>query len=250
MPPGLLPAPPVKRKGTKRKVFGILFAALSIFPMLIGGVVVLQAYKNHQIQVSNDAFNPVAWHNLKTDEIFPDYLGWPRGDEETRAWSRQGIAKEASCEEALRKAFAEALTAKGCKAVLRATYVHIGGDAAATIAVIVLDSYAEAKPVVEEFYWAKDPGPLVVPVAVPGTPAATWVKARAFAGGATGIGFDMPYVAAISVGPADGTRNIGVLPGEWKLDGEEDMRSYPDMSDILLRGYAQVLDYAITGRGQ
>ncbi|MCW3816290.1 hypothetical protein ONA91_17740 [Micromonospora sp. DR5-3] len=250
MPPGRLPAPPVKRKGTKRKVFGIVFAALSIFPLLLGGVVVLQAYKNHQIQVSNDAFAPVAWHNLKADQIFPDYLGWPRGDEETRAWSRQGIAKEASCNEALRKDFAKAVAAKGCKTALRATYVHIGGDVAATIALVVLDSSGEAEAVAEEFSWAKDPGPLVFPVAVPGTLAAKWVKERALAGGASGVGGDLPYVAAISVGPADGTRDIGVLPGEWRLDGEEETQGYSNTSDILLRGFAHELDSTIMGRGQ
>ncbi|MEU5721284.1 hypothetical protein ABZ783_05610 [Micromonospora sp. NPDC047738] len=219
--------------------------------MLIGGVVVLQAYKNHQIQVSNDAFNPVAWHNLKTDEIFPDHLGWPRRDEETRAWSRQGIVEETSCKEALRKDFAEALTAENCKTALRATYIHIGGDTAATVAVIVLDSFDEAEPVLEEkFFWAKDPGPLVRPVAVPGTPAAMWVKERAFTGGAAGVGLDMPYMVAISVGPADGTRDIGALPGEWKLDGRHETQSYWETSNTLLMGFARELDYAITGRGE
>jgi hypothetical protein len=227
-----------------------VFAALSVFPMLIGGVVVLQAYKNHQIQVSNDAFAPVAWHNLKAEQIFPDYLGWPHGDEETRAWSRQGIAKETSCTEALRKDFAAVATAKGCKTVLRATYVHIGGDVAATIALVVLDSAGEVEAVTEEFYWAKDPGPLVFPVAVPGTPAAKWVKERALAGGATGVGGGTPYVAAISVGPADGSRDIGVLPEEWRLDGEEETHGYSSTSDILLRGFAHELDNTIMGRGQ
>jgi hypothetical protein len=243
-----------KQKGAKRKAFGIVFAALSGLPLLLGVGIVAKAYSNHQIQISNDAFVAGAWHNLRTDQVFPDYLAYSVADKGSRAWTRQGIAKESSCEEALRKDFAAAATAKGCKTTLRATYVDIGGDVAATMAVIVFGSNDDAKAVAnEEFNYANGPGPLVFPVAVPGTPAAKWTKDRALAGGAQKVGlsiYDEPYVVASSVGPADGSRAVGKLPGQWKIDGKGETRTYADLSNDLVITFALNFDEAMTGKPQ
>ena len=246
--------PPAKRKGTKRKVFGAVFAALSALPLLLGGGIIAKAYSNHQIQVSNDAFVPVAWHNMRTDQIFPDYIGYSISDKGTRAWTRQGIAKESSCEEALRKDFAELATDKGCKTTLRATYVDIGGDIAATLAVIVFGSNDDADAAAnDEFNWAAAPGPLVYPVAFPGTASAKWTKDHAYAGDAEKVGLDIydePYVVAGSAGPADGSRPVGKLTGQWKSDSRGELSAYRNLVNNLVTTFALNFDTAMTGKPQ
>jgi len=231
-----------------------VFAALSVPPLLLGCGIVAKAYSNHRIQVSNDAFAPVAWHNLRTDQVFPDHIGYSIADKDSRAWSRQGIAEESSCEQALRKDFAATATDNGCKTTLRATYVTIGGDVAATMAVIVFGSNEDADAVAnEEFNYANAPGPLVFPVAFPGTPAATWTKDHAYAGGAQKVSlsiYDAPYVVAASIGPVDGTRPVGKLTGQWKSDSRGEFRAYQDVASNLVLTFALNFDTAMTGKPQ
>ncbi|MEJ3749693.1 hypothetical protein WEI85_45820 [Actinomycetes bacterium KLBMP 9797] len=251
MPPPLQPPPAAKPKGRKRKAFGIVLAVLSVFPMLAGGAVLAQAYSNHQIQVPNSEFAPVAWHNLRSDQIFPDYLAYGSRDAGSRTWSRQMIAKEASCQEALRKDFAAVATANNCRTVLRATYVHIDGSVAATIGLVVLGSNNDAKALAnEDFDLTAEPGPLVYPVAAPGTPAAKWTKERALAGNAIKIGLSLneePYVVATSVGSIDTARAVGQLPEEWDMHASDEIGAFGNYSSNLVLEFANRFDQAMRG---
>ncbi|MFB9903808.1 hypothetical protein [Allokutzneria oryzae] len=232
---------PGKPKGSGRRKGGLALILLGVLPLLLSGAIVGQAISNSRQLISNKAFVPKAWHNLRTDEIFPEHLGARAGRAEQPGWSRQAIAKESGCAEALRTDFGKSAMAQGCVTTLRGTYVDIGGTFAITLAVVVVGSYEQAQLVAEEYFWATDPGPLVQPVAAPGTPAAEWTKDKPIAGGATSVGLSTnrpPYVVAVSVGPADGSRDVRSLPGEWKGDSQGEARVYQNVVADVLNDFA------------
>jgi hypothetical protein len=229
---------------------GILLIVIGIFPVLAGVAVVAKNFINARQQTSNDAFVPKAWHNLRTDEVFPDHIGTPGTHDESQGWSRQGIAKEASCAEAFRADFAKSAAGFGCTTALRATYVNIGGGMAATLAIGVVGSYQQANGLAAQYDWAADPGPMVFPVAVAGTAAAQWDKKQAMAGGAVVVGLSNvgpPYVAAITVGPVDDSRDYRTLPGEWKANARGEHSIYWHVASELVTAYARQFDATMVG---
>ncbi|WP_327119070.1 hypothetical protein OHB12_12325 [Nocardia sp. NBC_01730] len=237
------PTPPVpagKPKGGKTS--GLLLMILGVFPVLLGCGVMVKAIINGQQVTTNNAFAAVAWHNLTSDQIFPDYLTDISIGDHLQGWSRQSIANETSCAEAFSRDFAAKLAGAGCKTALRATYVDMGGTMAATLGVAVVDSYQAADAVNQEFNWSAGTGPLVYPVAVPNTPAASWNKDLAMAGGAAAIGLSTtspPYLAAISVGPVDNSRSWTSLPGQWSSDARSQKRIFQDVSNQVIAAYAR-----------
>ncbi|MFI7607360.1 hypothetical protein ACIBTV_19755 [Micromonospora sp. NPDC049366] len=233
--------PPTKRVGRARRVVGLLMVVLGVCPALAGVGVIVKAYSNHRIQIKNDAFMAVAWHNLRTDEIFPNQVDLADGG---APWTRQGIAEETSCDKAFRADFAKLLAARTtCTTALRATYVDVGGATAATIGVAVVGTYQEARDVTSgEFAAQERPGPLVFPVAVKNTPAARWSKELAWAGGAVPVGLDVGptpphYVAAITVGPTD-PRDYGALPDQWAPSARGERLAYVDLARALIPAYS------------
>jgi hypothetical protein len=243
--------PPGKPKGRGRKITGILLTVFGILPLLLGGALFVKGFINTQQQISNPAFPAVAWHDLPTDQIFPDHLMDSSVDDTTLGWSRQGIAKESSCADAFRADVAKSATDQGCTTALRATYVDISGRVAVTIGLGVTGSYEQATGIANQFDWSTDPGPLVIPVMVDGTPAAHWNENLALAGGASGVGLSTdspPYFAAISVGPTDGSRSIGKLPGDWAMDGKNEVASYAELAGELVSSYTRDFDDTLEGK--
>ncbi|MEV2218261.1 hypothetical protein AB0E01_00085 [Nocardia vinacea] len=239
--PPVPPVPAGKPKGGK--VSGLLLMILGVFPVLLGCGVIVKAIINGQAVTTNNAFAAVAWHDLTSEQIFPDYLTDISIGDNLQGWSRQSIAKETSCAEAFRQDFAEKLASSGCKTALRATYVDIGGTVAATLGVAVVNSYEAADAVSLQFPWNDaGTGPLVYPVAVPNTPAASWNKDLTMAGGAETIGLattSPPYVAAISIGPVDNSRTWTSLPGQWSSDARSQKRIFQDLSTQVLLAYTR-----------
>jgi hypothetical protein len=202
----------------------------------------VKAIINGQQETTNNAFAAVAWHDLTSDQIFPDYLTDISVGDNLRGWSRQGIARETSCADAFRQDFAEKLAGAGCKTALRATYVDMSGTVAATLGVAVVNSYADANAVNQEFNWSAGTGPLVNPVAVANTPAASWNKDLAMAGGAEIIGLSTtspPYLAAISVGPVDNSRTWTSLPGQWSSDAKSQQGIFRNVSSQVISAYGR-----------
>jgi hypothetical protein len=250
-PPYYQPAPAGKPKGGARKVFGILLIVFGALPLLAGAAIAVKAFINAGQQQSNPAFAAKSWHNLRTDQIFPDYLSDLSINDKSQGWSRQGIAKETSCTEAFRSDFAKSAEDAGCTTALRATYVDIGGTMAATIGIAVAGSYRQASDLAKEYDWAANPGPLVYPVAVPGTPAASWNKALAMSGGAAVVGLStdsLPYAVAITVGPADSARAFGTLPGEWSTDAKDEKTTYWSVGSELISAYGRTLPLIVEGK--
>ncbi|WP_406044566.1 hypothetical protein OG799_08835 [Micromonospora sp. NBC_00898] len=233
-------------------MFGTLAVVLGVVPLLLAGALTFAAVKNHRIQVSNDAFAAVAWHNLRSDEVFPDFLqDTSLARQQPPGWSRQGMAKASDCSQALAEELAKAAVAQGCTTALQATYVDIGGEMAATVALCVVGSYQQAGAVVAQFDVASAPGPMVYPVAVPGTAAAGWNKKLAYAGGTHAVGLSTnspPYFVAITVGPLDARRQYGRLPGDWAISGRGERKVYQGVADDLLGAYARAFDMTVSGR--
>ncbi|WP_120687737.1 hypothetical protein [Micromonospora musae] len=244
------PADTGRPRGRKRRVFGILATISAVVPLVLAGGLTYAAIKNHRIQTGNDAFAAVAWHNLRTEEVFPDFLRDPYlTGEQPQGWARQGLAEQKDCRGVLADKLTEAVIAQGCVSVLRATYVHVGGDMAATVALAVVGSYQQATEIAEEL--GSERVPMVVPMAVPGTAAAGWSRKLAYAGRARSVGLatnSPPYVAAITVGPLDPRRQYGKLPGDWAISGRSEQKLYQGVADELVGGYARTFDHLANGR--
>ncbi|MEU7763769.1 hypothetical protein AB0B25_01390 [Nocardia sp. NPDC049190] len=244
-PPGRSypPAPPVPtRKPKGGKISGIILIVLGVFPLLLSCAILVNGSINARQVTTNDAFAAVAWHNLTSDEIFPDYLTDRYTHDTLQGWSRQGIATETSCAEAFRQDFSDVLDDAGCKTALRATYVDISGTVALTLGVAVVSSYDEAYAVNQEFNWSAGPGPLVNPVAVANTPAASWNKNLAMVGGAELVGLSTtspPYLAAISVGPVDDSRTWTSLPDQWSYAAKSQQGIFRNVSSQVLGAYCR-----------
>ncbi|MBA4864412.1 hypothetical protein H1V43_24265 [Streptomyces sp. PSKA54] len=254
--PAYQPVPPAKPKGRARKVFGVLLVVFGVLPLLGAALTVYQNFKNAKQQNSNDAFIPKAWHNLKSDELFPDRLTHETVDGKSHMWARQGIAKETSCKEAFPADFVNNVMADRCKFVLRATYTDLGGEMAATIGLVVAGSPDQAREIVSEI--DKDQSekltkvhvPTVRPFAVPGTPAAEWSEAMGIGGASEQVFMvpESPYAVTITIGPTDPSRSVGQLPEPWDLMAHREKRPYRGVAENLANIYAQDLQRTVQGK--
>jgi hypothetical protein len=249
-PPGP-PAAPGKPKGGARTKVGVVLMVLGFLPFVAGVGIEAKNISNAQQMVGNNDFAPKAWHNLEGGQIFPDYLTDKNTQRKIQGWSRQGVAEETTCTDSLRKDIAQAIEQAGCKTVLRATYVDFSGEIAATLALIVLDSYDDAAPLAERWSKFDSPGPLVEPVPFPGTPSENWKADYAMAGGAQTTGLpttEAPYILSLSVGPIDGTRSVGELPEPWAMQGREEVERYEDMAVQLLGAFSGSFSWTMEGK--
>jgi hypothetical protein len=244
-------APSGKPKGGVRKFFGILLCLFAVLPLLGAALTVYKAIQNAQDRNSNDAFVPKAWHNLRSDELFPDRLVHQSADSDVQLWARQGI----SCKEAFPAGYADNVMADSCKLVLRATYIDPGGDMAATIGLVVAKSPAQATEIESEINEDQSEGlretrvPTVRPFAVSGTAAAGWSDGMAFGGASKQIFIpDSPYTVAVTVGPTDSARAVGQLPDPWDFLGYQEKYPYRDVAKTLAHSYADDLRKTVLGK--
>lgn len=253
--PAYQPASPGKPKGGVRKFFGILLCLFAVLPLLGASLTVYKALQNAQDRNSNDAFVPKAWHNLRSDEIFPDQLVHKAAGGDIQLWARQGISKGTSCTEAFPAGYADSVMADSCKRVLRATYIDPGGDMAATIGLVVANSPAQATEIESEINEDQSEGlretrfSTVRPFAVSGTAVAGWSDDMAI-GGASGSIFipDSPYTVAVTVGPTDSARTVGQLPDPWDFLGYQEKYPYRDVAKTLADSYARDLRKTVLGK--
>ncbi|MEV4757795.1 hypothetical protein AB0J86_22140 [Micromonospora sp. NPDC049559] len=243
------PAAPAGKSGRGRRVVGILLMVLGICPVLAGGGVVAQAISNSRVQIANDDFKPLAWHNLPADKVFPDHFGMFEG-----TWSRQGIDPVATCDKAPVSAdLAEAVNQHGCRSVLRATYVDESGTLVTTIGILVLGSNADTKPLIERFRpGAGYKGQPLRAYPVPGTPAAGWKDANRAGYDIVGYDLDLyeqPYVILATMGYADG-RKVAKLPEPWDMPGlgSANERSLDLLTRSLVQQFRARFDLAMEGK--
>ena len=71
------------------------------------------------------------------------------------------------------------------------------------------------------------------------------------AGGAEVVGLSNvgpPYVAAVTVGPVDGSRDYRTLPGQWSRDARGEHQIYWNVAVRLVTAYALQFDKVLVGR--
>lgn len=253
--PAYQPGPPGKPKGGVRKFFGILLCLFAVLSLLGTALTVYKTIQNSRDLNSNDEFIPKAWHNLPSDELFPDRLVHEAASGDVQLWARQGIAEGTSCEEAFPDGYADNVMADGCKSVLRATYVDPGSDMAATIGLVVANSPAHATEIEAEIQEDQSEGlretrvPTVRPFTVSGTAAADWSDDMAVGGASEQIFMtDSPYTVAVTVGPIDPTRAVGQLPEPWDFLGYQEKYPYRDVAKTLATSYAGDLRKTVLGK--
>ncbi|MEV4006519.1 hypothetical protein, partial [Actinomadura sp. NPDC049753] len=90
--------------------------------------------------------------------IFPAALPYRLGQASAETARRVGIGPDTRCETAVDDAFASTLTVRGCRAVLRATYLDQAQGLAVTVGVVVFPDERAAREVVA-FLPSREPGP-------------------------------------------------------------------------------------------
>ncbi|WP_419994300.1 hypothetical protein [Streptomyces boninensis] len=228
---------------------------LGAFPLLGGLAVVAAAVNNAQRTETNPEFAAKAWHNLKSDEIFPAHLKDTSIMQENTGWTRQGILRKGfSCDGNLNEPFKKQAASAGCKQVLAATYTDDTGKYAATVALVVIGSYKASQPLAAKFDEAVNARrttdlvkPPVRPIAVPNTPAAQW---RAYGGAVsavTTVDENAPYAVAVTAGHTDLKRKYGYLPGVWADQGPGEVRLFPKMAEELAGIFSRTFPRTMEG---
>ncbi|RAJ74924.1 hypothetical protein K377_06691 [Streptomyces sp. PsTaAH-137] len=229
----------MKPPGKARRVWGIITLVVGVLPVLIGAGLFAANVKDARITKFNDPYADVAWHNLKSDVLFPDKVSDVHSRYENPGWVRQGIAQPAKCDEALSGKLLQQATDGGCKTVLRATYVDNGGESVATVSLIVLRNTAASQQLSDQY---PDPNsdepasPDVTPYPVAKTPASEWSKRSALVGSVSGVvagTTPTPYVMALSMGSVDTQRDWGHLPEPWAFTQKHETQQYGRLADAV-----------------
>lgn len=244
-PPGPQPAPRGK-SGTGRTCLTVAMCVVGSIFLLIGiggGAVTFHLSRNIE---PSAAYRANAWHNLPADRFFPDKLTDEHLNGYSSYWARLGIDQQTDCAGPLSKKFASFVTAHGCRAVLRATYVDASRWTVGTVTVIVTKTPAQADQVGERLVTYQEAEELRHPLhtyRVPGTIAAHFTDGHSngMVGGATDP--EMPYAVGVTVGASDG-RVAGHLKGDWN-SGDASQRLdrdgwQKDASDLARRMSAQI----------
>jgi Tfp pilus assembly protein PilV len=152
------------------------------------------------------------WRAMPVGQIFPATVGYQVA---ARAFytsqplsltaTRLGIAPQGTCAAAVSKPAAAVLAAGHCAAMLRATYIDASGSMLITLGVAVLPASAAAHAAAQQLSIAGRRHPVLRPLAVAGTPAASFRENQrqlsvAISGG--------PYVILVTAGFSDGRPHL------------------------------------------
>ncbi|MEU5988466.1 hypothetical protein ABZ806_05790 [Spirillospora sp. NPDC047418] len=132
--------------------------------------------------------------------IFPAEIPYTLGQAAPEKARRVGIGTDTRCETAADDALVRSLTSRGCRAVLRATYLDQAQGVAVTVGVVVFPDERSAR---EAVAWFPDDGPApgLRALPFPGSVAARFGDAARQTSAAAQRG---PYVVAATAGYADG----------------------------------------------
>jgi hypothetical protein len=165
------------------------------------------------------------WRTLPASTIFPATVSYAPSDSLSDDSSlmlsarRVGIAKQATCTAAADPGAARMLTADGCSAVLRATYVDGTGSYVVTVGAAVMPGTTQAAAAARAINaagGASGPGSAVRTVSFANTPAGAFTDKRRQLSGAVAAG---SYVVLYTVGYADDRPAEPVAANDY-TDGE------------------------------
>ena len=149
------------------------------------------------------------WQRLPSGTIFPATVSYATNAGLVVEAHRVGIAPTAPCAAALDPAAASVFGPRGCRVVLRATFVDSSGTVASTVGVAVMPSTSAAATAARDF-GRTSPRAGVMAVAFPGTPARLFHNAQRVWFYATAVG---PYVVLATAGYTSGPyRHRAVSP--------------------------------------
>jgi hypothetical protein len=148
------------------------------------------------------------WLTRPTRSLFPATIGYSPDDDKGAVARRVGIAPQAGCAEATDPQAARILAARGCVAVLRATYVDESAAFAVTVGVAVMPTFDAAGNAESALDHAGDFGPGVRAVGFPHTVTDLFGDAQREI---TQVQASGPYVILTAAGYTDG-RARGTSP--------------------------------------
>ncbi|MFA1540733.1 hypothetical protein [Actinomadura monticuli] len=134
-------------------------------------------------------------------KIFPAELAYTLGQSSPETARRVGIGTDTRCETAADDPLARSLTSRGCRAVLRATYLDQAQGLAVTVGVAAFPDERSAREAVEWFPGDGAPRPGLRALPFPDSVAARFGDAARQTSAAAQRG---PYVVAATAGYADG----------------------------------------------
>jgi hypothetical protein len=159
------------------------------------------------------------WLIRPAGQIFPATLSYQlpgyslaSGSGLTLTAQRIGIAKQASCHAATDPAAAQVLDARGCAAVIRATYVDSTGSMVVTVGVAVLPSTAAADAAASKLSHGQGLGAGVRAVAFGGTLAASFGDPQRQLSWAGNVG---PYLVMSTAGYTDGMPHVSLASDSY-----------------------------------
>lgn len=224
-----------------RRLACIALGVFGSLALLGGGLMTMGTLSNTTQVIGNKTeYGPSMWRNAPAAKLFPKSLGTrpagtqiPIADPKIANWRRVGISQHTGCTQALSKRAAAQAKARGCEAVLRATYVDPTGNVVATVAVVVLAKPGSDREDGLERYMDDEAPHAVRALPVRGTIAAGWSDERRV-GSSSRSGWSdyLPYVIGATAGSVDG-RMAGRLPGEWDSGNDTDRRPWEESAQVL-----------------
>ncbi len=141
---------PPKRRGPRRWPQATFAALLAVGVIAVagGGVALAQELTRHatkaEAQAAEQAEIASRWQRLPAGQIFPSQLRYSNWAHSSEHIHRIGIARPATCGQAIDPVMARVLGRAGCVTVLRATYADGPGAVVATLGIAVMPNSAAA----------------------------------------------------------------------------------------------------------
>ncbi len=159
------------------------------------------------------------WLTRPASQIFPAEISYQlpgyslaSGSGLTLTAHRIGIAKQASCRAATDPAAAQVLDARGCTAVLRATYIDSTASMVITVGLAVLPSTPAASAAASKLSHGERLGAGVRTMAFPDTLAASFGDAQRQLSWAGNVG---PYLVMSTAGYSDGMPHVSLASDSY-----------------------------------
>jgi hypothetical protein len=166
------------------------------------------------------------WRTMPAGKIFPASVTYQlpayalaSGSELPLAAYRVAISPQASCASGSDPAAAQVLSARGCVAILRATYTDATDSMLVTVGVAVMPDAAAAKAAAARLANGSAPSPGIQAAAFPDTLASTFGDPQRQLSWAVSAG---PYVIMSTAGYADGRPRVAILSDPY---ADEEMTS-------------------------
>ncbi|MFC4905819.1 hypothetical protein [Actinomadura gamaensis] len=147
------------------------------------------------------------WHAWPTGRIFPDSLRYTLDQGAPEYARRVGIAPAASCRDAVDASLGVSLAVRGCRGIVRATYLDQLQGIAVTLGVVAFPDEPSARAAA---HWFPARGAAVPGLRALGFPGSVVERFGDASRQTAALGQGGPYLVAATVGYADGRPTLRV----------------------------------------